>query len=127
EEIVSHRLYDTEEADIKAHWERANQGLKGSHAFVVFNELGISETEKVMPGLVETVTALRPDVQNAGERGILGTGEMRAWDQQVRKKPYPTPVYAEAVKKAFQYMARSGITAFGGRVDFPHQVSAYHY
>lgn len=124
---ASHREYDTEAADILAHWDRANQGLRGSHAFVVFNELGMTETEKVMPGLRDTVTALRPDVKNAGQRGILGTGARRSWEQQVLKRPYPTPVYAEAVKKAFRYMARSGITAFGSRVDFPHQLSAYHY
>ena len=125
--ILSHVTYDTEEADVIAHWDRAGQGLLGSHAFVVFNELGIQETLKIIPGLLETVTALRPDVQNAGQRGILGTGSKRAWTQQMLKKPYPTPVYAEAVKKAFQYMARSGITAFGSRVDFPYQLSAYHY
>ncbi|MDH3546505.1 MAG: amidohydrolase family protein, partial [Gammaproteobacteria bacterium] len=61
------------------------------------------------------------------ERGILGTGEKKSWIEQILKKPYPTPVYAEAVKKAFTYMTRSGITAFGSRVDFPHQLSAYHY
>lgn len=125
--ILSHVTYDTEEADVIAHWDRAGQGLIGSHAFVVFNELGIQETLKIIPGLLDTVTALRPDVQNAGQRGILGTGSKRAWTQQMLKKPYPTPVYAEAVKKAFQYMARSGITAFGSRVDFPYQLSAYHY
>jgi len=125
--VVSHRKYDTEAADILAHWERANQGLHGSHAFVVFNELGFAKTIEIMPGLEDTVTALRPDIENAGKRRILGTGSKRAWNQQVLKRPYPTPVYAEAVKKAFAYMARSGITAFGSRVDFPHQLSAYHY
>lgn len=125
--VVSHREYDTESADILAHWNRYNQGMVGSHAFIVFNELGAELTREMMPGLEDTVTALRPDVENAGGRGILGTGSKKAWVQQVLKKPYPTPVYAEAVKKGFTYMARSGITAFGSRVDFPHQLSAYHY
>lgn len=125
--VAGHREFDTEAADILAHWRRANEGLQGSHAFIVFNDLGWQKTAEYMPGLAETVTALRPDIENAGERGILGTGSKKAWAQQVLKKPYPTPVYAEAVKKAFTYMARSGITAFGSRVDFPHQLSAYHY
>jgi predicted amidohydrolase YtcJ len=125
--IVSHMLYDTQEADIGAHWAWRNRGLQGSHAFIVFNEPGWQATLKMIPGLTETVTALRPDIENAGERRILGTGSKRSWTQQVLKKPYPTPVYAEGVKKGLTYMARSGITAFGSRVDFPHQLSAYHY
>jgi predicted amidohydrolase YtcJ len=125
--IVSHMLYDTQEADIAAHRAWRNRGLQGSHAFIVFNAPGWQETLKIMPGLTETVTALRPDIRNAGQRHILGTGSKRAWDQQVLKRPYPTPVYAEGVKKGLQYMARSGITAFGSRVDFPYQLSAYHY
>ncbi|NNC78104.1 MAG: amidohydrolase family protein [Woeseiaceae bacterium] len=125
--VANHREYDTESADKLAHWERANQGLRGSHAFIVFNDLGWQKTAEYMPGLADTVTALRPDIDNAGERGILGTGSKKAWVEQVLKQPYPTPVYAEAVKKGFTYMARSGITAFGSRVDFPHQLSAYHY
>lgn len=127
EPVVNNRTYDTEVADKLAHWNRYNQGLQGSHAFIVFNDLGWEMTAEYMPGLAETVTALRPDIENAGDRGILGTGSKKAWVQQVLKKPYPTPVYAEAVKKGFTYMARSGITAFGSRVDFPHQLSAYHY
>jgi len=119
--------YDTVVADVIAHQKRALQGLTGSHAFIVFNDQGWAETEKMIPGLADMVTALRPDIQNAGPRGILGTGEKSSWEQQVLKKPYPTPVYADAVKKGFEYMARSGITAFGSRVDFPHQLSAYHY
>lgn len=125
--VASHREFDTESADKLAHWERANQGLRGSHAFIVFNDLGWQKTAEYMPGLADTVTALRPDIDNAGERGILGTGSKKAWVEQILKRPYPTPVYAEAVKKGFTYMARSGITAFGSRVDFPHQLSAYHY
>lgn len=125
--VVNNRLYDTEAADKLAHWNRYNQGLVGSHAFIVFNDLGWAKTAEWLPGLADTVTALRPDIENAGGRGILGTGEKKSWVEQILKKPYPTPVYAEAVKKAFTYMARSGITAFGSRVDFPHQLSAYHY
>lgn len=127
EPVVNNRLYDTEAAYKLAHWNRYNQGLVGSHAFVVFNELGWKKTTEWIPGISETVTALRPDIENAGDRGILGTGEKKSWVEQILKKPYPTPVYAEAVKKGFTYMARSGITAFGSRVDFPHQLSAYHY
>jgi predicted amidohydrolase YtcJ len=125
--VVNNRTYDTDVADRLAHWNRYNQGLQGSHAFIVFNDLGWAKTAEYMPGLAETVTALRPDIENAGDRGILGTGSKKAWVEQILKKPYPTPVYAEAVKKGFTYMARSGITAFGSRVDFPHQLSAYHY
>ena len=125
--VASYREFDTEAADKLAHWNRYNQGLLGSHAFIVFNDLGWQKTEEWLPGLAATVTALRPDIENSGERGILGTGEKKSWIEQVLKKPYPTPVYAEAVKRAFTYMARSGITAFGSRVDFPHQLSAYHY
>jgi imidazolonepropionase-like amidohydrolase len=124
---VSHILYDTEEADIAAHFAWRSRGLLGSHAFAVFNDLGWQESLKVMPGLTETVTALRPDIRNAGGRQLLGTGERRSWDDKMMKKPYPVEVYAEAVKKAFTYMARSGITAFGSRVDFPHQLAGYHY
>jgi len=127
EPVVNNRLYDTEAADKLAHWKRYNQGLVGSHAFIVFNDLGWQITAEWLPGLSATVTALRPDIKNLGERGILGTGEKKSWVEAILKKPYPTPVYAEAVKKAFTYMARSGITAFGSRVDFPHQLSAYHY
>jgi len=119
--------YDTIEADVIAHQRRALQGLQGSHAFIVFNKPGWEATQKLIPGLEETVTALRPDIVDAGQRGILGTGEKKSWYQQVLKKPYPTPMYAAAVKKGFQYMARSGITTFGSRVDFPYQLSAYHY
>ena len=118
---------DTLVADVVAHQKRAIEGLTGSHAFIVFNDLGWAETEKMIPGLEAMVTALRPDIRNSGPRGILGTGEKTSWEHQVLKKPYPTPVYAEAVKKGFEFMARSGITAFGSRVDFPHQLSAYHY
>ena len=118
---------DTLVADVVAHQKRALEGLTGSHAFIVFNDLGWAETEKMIPGLEAMVTALRPDIRNSGPRGILGTGEKTSWEHQVLKKPYPTPVYAEAVKKGFEFMARSGITAFGSRVDFPHQLSAYHY
>ena len=125
--VANNRRFDTEAADKLAHWNRYNQGLQGSHAFIVFNELGWQKTAEALPGLSETVTELRPDVENAGERGILGTGEKKSWVERMMKKPYPTPVYAEAVKKGFTYMARSGITAFGSRVDFPHQLSAYHY
>jgi len=125
--VVNHLQYDTEAADIAAHFAWRNRGLLGSHAFIVFNDLGLQETLKVMPGLMETVTRLRPDIRDAGQRGILGTGSKNAWGHQVLKKPYPTPVYAEAVKKGFEYMARSGITAFGSRVDMPFQLAAYHY
>ncbi len=125
--VASAYTFDTPAADRLAHWNRYNQGLPGSHAYIVFNDLGWQKTAEYMPGLADTVTALRPDVENSGERAILGTGEKKAWIQQVLKVPYPTPVYAEAVKKAFTYMGRSGITAFGSRVDFPHQLSAYHY
>ena len=118
---------DTLSADVVAHQRRALQGLTGSHAYIVFNDLGWVETEKMIPGLEDMVTALRPDIRNTGQRGILGTGEKQSWQQQVLKKPYSTPVYAEAVKKGFEYMARSGIVAFGSRVDFPYQLSAYHY
>jgi predicted amidohydrolase YtcJ len=127
EPVADYRRYDTEAADIVAHWNRYNQGLVGSHAYIVFNDLGWEQTAEWIPGLADTVTALRPDVENAGERAILGTGEKKSWTERVLKRPYPTPVYAEAVKKGFTYMARSGITAFGSRVDFPHQLSAYHY
>ncbi|MDX1500000.1 MAG: amidohydrolase family protein [Woeseiaceae bacterium] len=127
EPVANAYQYDTEAADRLAHWRRYNEGLVGSHAYIVFNDLGWQKTAQLMPGLAETVTALRPDVEDAGTRAILGTGEKKAWTEQVLKKPYPTPVYAEAVKRAFTYMARSGITAFGSRVDFPHQLSAYHY
>lgn len=127
EPVANAYQYDTLAADEVAHWNRYNQGLLGSHAFIVFNDLGWQKTAEWLPGLAETVTRLRPDIENAGERGILGTGEKKSWAEQILKKPYPTPVYAEAVKKGFAYMARSGITAFGSRVDFPHQLSAYHY
>ena len=119
--------FDTIAADVVAHQKRALEGLTGSHAFIVFNDLGWAETEKKIPGLEAMVTALRPDIRNSGGRGLLGTGEKRSWMEQMLKKPYPTPVYADAVKKGFEFMARSGITAFGSRVDFPHQLSAYHY
>jgi predicted amidohydrolase YtcJ len=126
--VTAQVLYDTEIADIIAHERRAQQqGLHGSHAYIVFNDLGMQETLKVLPGLVETITALRPDIRNSGARGILGTGEKRSWNDQFLQKPYPTPVYAEAVKKGLQYMSRSGITAFGSRVDLPHQLAAYHF
>jgi len=123
----SRETYDTLIADVIAHQRRALQGLTGSHAFIVFNDIGWAKTNEMIPGLEETVTALRPDIRNSGPRGILGTGEKRSWMEQVLKKAYPTPIYAEAVKKGFEYMARSGITAFGSRVDFPYQLSAYHY
>jgi hypothetical protein len=119
--------YDTLVADVAAHQRRALQGLTGSHAFIVFNDMGWVETNKLIPGLEATVTGLRPDIRDSGARGILGTGEKRSWQEQVLKKEYPTPIYAEAVKKGFEYMAQSGITAFGSRVDFPYQLSAYHY
>jgi hypothetical protein len=119
--------YDTLAADVVAHQRRALQGLTGSHAFIVFNDMGWVETNKLIPGLEATVTGLRPDIRDSGARGILGTGEKRSWQEQVLKREYPTPVYAEAVKKGFEYMAQSGITAFGSRVDFPYQLSAYHY
>ncbi|MGK0296498.1 MAG: hypothetical protein ACI9XC_000087 [Gammaproteobacteria bacterium] len=119
--------YDTLVADVAAHQRRALQGLTGSHAFIVFNDMGWVETNKLIPGLEATVTGLRPDIRDSGTRGILGTGEKRSWQEQVLKREYPTPVYAEAVKKGFEYMAQSGITAFGSRVDFPYQLSAYHY
>jgi predicted amidohydrolase YtcJ len=119
--------YDTLVADVVAHQRRALQGLTGSHAYILFNDLGWEQTNEWIPGLEDTVTALRPDISNAGPRGILGTGEKNSWQQQVLRKPYLTPVYAEAVKKGFTYMARSGIVAFGSRVDLPHQLSAYHY
>ncbi len=127
EPVANAFQYDTVAADEIAHWNRYKQGLLGSHAFIVFNDLGWQKTAEWLPGLADTVTRLRPDIENAGERAILGTGEKKSWIEQILKKPYPTPVYAEAVKKAFTYMARSGITAFGSRVDFPHQLSAYHY
>ena len=110
-----------------AHQQRALKGLIGSHAYIVFNDLGWEESDKYIPGIEETVTGIRPDIKNAGARAILGTGEKRFWQDRVLKKPYPTPVYAEAVKKGFEYMARSGITAFGSRVNFSYQLSAYHY
>ncbi len=119
--------FDTLADDVVAHQKRALEGLTGSHAFIVFNDLGWAETQKRIPGLEAMVTALRPDIRQAGSRAILGTGEKKSWIEQILKKPYPTPMYAEAVKKAFEYMSRSGITAFGSRVDFPHQLSAYHY
>jgi len=123
----SHNDYDTVVADVIAHQRRAMQGLTGSHAFIVFNDLGWEESNKMIPGLEETVTGIRPDIRNAGARAILGTGEKRYWYDTVMKKPYPTPVYAEAVKKAFEYMATSGITTFGSRVNQSYQLSAYHY
>ena len=126
-EIGYRETRDTLVADVVAHQRRALQGLTGSHAFIVFNDMGWEETNKMIPGLEATVTGLRPDIRNSGARGILGTGEKRSWNEQVLKKDYPTPVYAEAVKKGFEYMAQSGITAFGSRVDFPYQLSAYHY
>jgi hypothetical protein len=119
--------YDTLVADVVAHQRRALKGLTGSHAYILFNDMGWEQTNEWIPGLEETVTALRPDIRNAGQRGILGTGEKNSWQQQVLRKPYSTPIYAEAVKKGFTYMARSGIAAFGSRVDLPHQLSAYHY
>jgi hypothetical protein len=119
--------YDTLVADVIAHQRRALNGLIGSHAYIVFNDLGWAESEKYIPGIEETVTGIRPDIRNAGARAILGTGEKRFWHDRVLKKPYPTPVYAEAVKKGFEYMARSGITSFGSRVNFSYQLSAYHY
>jgi predicted amidohydrolase YtcJ len=119
--------HDTLVADVVAHQRRALQGLIGSHAYIVFNDLGWEESKKFIPGLEETVTGIRPDIRNAGARGILGTGEKRFWHDAILKKPYPTPVYAAAVKKGFEYMAQSGITAFGSRVNFSYQLSAYHY
>jgi imidazolonepropionase-like amidohydrolase len=125
--VYNDENYDTLVADVIAHQRRALQGLTGSHAYIIFNDLGWEKTNEWMPGLEEAVTALRPDIRNSGPRGILGTGEKNSWQTQILKKPYPTPVYADAVKKGFEYMARSGISAFGSRVDFPHQLSAYHY
>ena len=119
--------HDTLVADVVAHQRRALKGLIGSHAYIVFNDLGWKESEKFIPGLEETVTGIRPDIKNAGERAILGTGEKRFWVDRVLTKPYPTPIYADAVKKGFEYMARSGITALGSRVNFSYQLSAYHY
>jgi len=119
--------YDTMTADLVAHQRRALQGLTGSHAYIIFNDLGWAETQKRMPGLEAIVTALRPDIRNSGKRAILGTGEKNSWNEAIMRVPYPTPVYADAVKKGFEYMAQSGIAAFGSRVDFPYQLSAYHY
>jgi hypothetical protein len=119
--------FDTLIADVVAHQRRALKGLIGSHAYIIFNDLGWAESKKYIPGIEDTVTGIRPDIKNAGTRAILGTGEKRFWQDRIMKKPYPTPVYAEAVKKGFEYMARSGITAFGSRVNFSYQLSAYHY
>jgi len=119
--------FDTVAADVVAHQRRALQGLTGSHAYIIFNDLGWAETTKKIPGIEETVTALRSDIKDIGNRAIFGTGEKTSWQHAFLKVPHPTPVLADAVKKGFEWMAVSGITAFGSRVDFPYQLRAYHY
>lgn len=120
---------DTPEADLWAHvrYKQERGYHAGSHAFSVLNELGMKRTLAVIPGLDQMINSLRPDVKNAGTRGVMGTGEKRAWEERVFRVPYPIPVYAEAVKKAFTDMTVSGNTAFGSRVDFSHELRAYHY
>ena len=78
--------FDTLADDVVAHQKRALEGLTGSHAFIVFNDLGWAETQKRIPGLEAMVTALRPDIRQAGSRAILGTGEKKSWIEQILKK-----------------------------------------
>jgi predicted amidohydrolase YtcJ len=126
---VDPAIYDTEEAHLWAHvryaQERSYYG--GSHAFIVFNDLGLKRTLEFIPNLVEIKNSLRPDVKGAGDRGILGTGGKRAWEEKFWQLPHPVEVYADAVKKAFTDMAVSGTTAFGSRVDHSTQLTAYHH
>jgi imidazolonepropionase-like amidohydrolase len=128
-DAVDPKVFDTEEMDLMAHirYKQERGYHAGSHAFSVLNDLGVKRTLAVIPGFSQMVTSLRPDIRNAGERGVIGTGEKRAWEERVFRVPYPIPVYAEAVKKAFTDMTVSGNTAFGSRVDFAHELRAYHY
>ena len=43
--------YDTLVADVVAHQRRALKGLTGSHAYIVFNDLGWKKTNEMIPGL----------------------------------------------------------------------------
>ncbi len=126
---VDPAIFDTEEADLLAHINYAAERgyFAGSHAFIVLNDLGVERTEQKIPGIMEIITSTRPDVRGAGDRGILGTGGKRAWVEKLFQLPHPIDVYAEATKKAFHDMNVSGTTTFGSRVDFSHQLSAYHY
>ena len=47
--------YDTLVADVVAHQRRALLGLTGSHAYIIFNDLGWEQTNEWMPGLEATV------------------------------------------------------------------------
>lgn len=81
--------YDTLLADVVAHQRRALQGLTGSHAYIIFNDLGWEKTNEWMPGLEATVTGIRPDIRNAGARAILGTGEKTPGRRRYSKSLIP--------------------------------------
>lgn len=98
-----------------------------SHAFVVMNDAGVEASQDAIPGFSEIATSRRPDVQNMGDRGILGTGLKRAWRATLFMSEIPIPVWGEMFKEALEHLRESGITSFGSRLDHGIHMSAYKY
>ena len=99
---VDPAIFDTEEMSIAAHINYAAERgyYAGSHAFIVLNDLGVERTEQKIPGMMDIITSTRPDIKNAGGRGIMGTGGKRAWTERLFQHPHPIDVYADATQSS---------------------------
>lgn len=98
-----------------------------SHAFIVMNDPGVEVSQEEIPGFSEIATSRRPDIQNMGERGILGTGLKRAWNAALFQSEIPIPRWAEMFKEALEHVRKAGVTSFGSRLDHGVHMSAYKY
>lgn len=98
-----------------------------SHAFVVMNDPGVEASQEQIPGFSEIATSRRPDVQNMGERGILGTGLKRAWNAAMFQTEIPIPRWAEMFKAALEHVRKAGVTSYASRLDHGVHMSAYKY
>ncbi|MFQ5982347.1 MAG: amidohydrolase family protein [Woeseiaceae bacterium] len=99
-----------------------------SHRVMLFNEKAMEKILDVWPDFVESVNNQARGIDDPGGRGIILQSPLRAHlNQLLREQPTPEQ-FGDGFKQLVgDYYHRSGMTAFGSRLNTNEQVTAFNF
>lgn len=98
------------------------------HRIVLLNEEGFERTKESIPDYVNIINEADQNlvgVENAGERGLLGTRKADYWADIMFPAEGVVEAYREAFVEGLQSWVESGMTSFASRLSKPQYVEAF--
>ncbi|NNE37530.1 MAG: hypothetical protein HKN08_04430, partial [Gammaproteobacteria bacterium] len=101
--------------------------VQASHRALLFNDKATEILVDLIPDFVVAVNNESRGIENPGERSLIITGMRSTINSLLREQPTPTQ-FADGFKILVdEYYSKSGMTAFGSRLDSADQITSFQY